>query len=78
MTAFLIRIETIDYLIRSRSTGSPNAFARRLGISERALYDTLDRMRFLGAPITYCKLNKTYYYTEKGGFDIRFKKVREA
>jgi predicted DNA-binding transcriptional regulator YafY len=69
------RLERIDYLISSRQTGKPAVFAERLGISERALYDFLNMMRSLGAPIQYNKYAQTYYYSEPGGFYIRFKKA---
>ena len=75
MLDYFTRLETLDYLIRSKRTGAPRDLARRLKISERTLYDFLEVMRSLGAPIEYCKLTKTYYYTEKGSFNIRFKKA---
>ena len=68
------RLETLDRLISIKSTGKPASLAKRIGISERSLYDFLDLMRDLGAPISYCKKRETYYYTEKGRFDIRFNK----
>lgn len=72
---FFNRLETVDYLISSRTTGKPAHFAKRLGISERALYDFLAMMRELGAPIAYCKQCESYYYVERGGFHVRFKKA---
>ena len=71
---FFNRLETVDYLIKSRRTGRPAVFARRLGISERTLYEFLDLMKELGAPISYCKRTESYYYKEQGGFQIRFKR----
>ncbi|MDB5011808.1 MAG: hypothetical protein JWQ25_10 [Daejeonella sp.] len=68
------RLETLDYLIKTKSSGQPEELARRLDISVRTLYNFLDTMRALGAPIDYCKLTRTYYYTEEGEFKIRFKK----
>jgi hypothetical protein len=68
------RLESLDYLIRTKSTGSPSALARRLGISERTLYDYLDAMKALGAPIGYSKRNQSYYYKEKGEFCLKFRK----
>lgn len=68
------RLETLDYLIRSKSTGTPTALAQRLGISKRTLFDSLDTMRSLGAPVCYDKYRKCYYYSEGGEFCLRFKK----
>jgi predicted DNA-binding transcriptional regulator YafY len=72
------RLETVDYLIRSQSTGTPQNLSKRLGMSERSLYHFLDVMRSLGAPIAYCKSRKTYYYEENGSISVRFKKIEIA
>lgn len=72
------RLETLDYLIRSKSTGTPTALAKRLGISKRALFDALDTMRSLGAPVCYDKYRRCYYYSEEGEFCLRFKKERRV
>ena len=71
------RLERLDILIRTRSTGTPQELAKRLNMSERNLYHFLDVMKDLGAPIFYCKTRKSYYYSEKGHFSIRFKKAGE-
>ena len=71
---FFTRLETVDYLISARKTGKPAELAKRIGISERALYNFLDTMRALGADIGYCKYSNTYFYREKGRFNVRFKK----
>jgi predicted DNA-binding transcriptional regulator YafY len=70
------RLETLDSLIRSRSTGTPKKLASRLLMSERNLYHFLDVMRELGAPICYCKTLKSYYYAECGSISVRFKKTQ--
>lgn len=72
------RLETLDYLIRSKSTGTPTALAQRLGISKRALFDALDTMRSLGAPVCYDKYRKCYYYSEEGEFCLRFKREKRV
>lgn len=73
-----IRLETLDNLIRTRSTGTPENLAKRLSISVRSLYHFLDVMRDLGAPICYNKASQSYYYKESGSFSIRFKKIEKA
>ncbi|MFC5284504.1 hypothetical protein [Pedobacter alpinus] len=55
------RIEQVDFLISSKSTGKPKEFAKKIGLSERSLYDTINLMKKLGAPILYCKQKKTYF-----------------
>lgn len=70
------RLDRLDYLIRTKTTDTPTALAKRLGISVRALYEFLDLMRALDAPISYCKKCKSYYYTEPGEFNMHFKKFK--
>ena len=71
---YLNRLESLDYLIRTRSTGTPSMLSSRLGISERTLYDYLETMRALGAPISYSKRNRSYFYTEQVEFCLKFRK----
>ncbi|CAL1520430.1 HTH domain-containing protein [Chitinophaga sp. MM2321] len=66
------RLQTIDYLIRIKGTGKPAQLAKRLRISERTLYEFLKMMKELGAPIEYDRYKESYYYSEKGGFNMRF------
>ncbi|MBC9912696.1 HTH domain-containing protein [Chitinophaga varians] len=68
------RLQTIDYLIWIKGTGKPAQLAKRLRISERTLYEFLKMMKELGAPIEYDRYKESYYYSEKGGFNIRFSK----
>ncbi|MDR6566636.1 HTH domain-containing protein [Chitinophaga ginsengisegetis] len=68
------RLQTIDYLIRIKGTGKPAQLAKRLRISERTLYEFLKMMKELGAPIEYDRYKESYFYSEKGGFNVRFSK----
>ncbi len=68
------RLQTIDYLIRIKGTGKPSQLAKRLRISERTLYEFLKMMKDLGAPIEYDRYKESYYYGEKGGFNVKFTK----
>jgi predicted DNA-binding transcriptional regulator YafY len=49
----LQRLEQMDQLIRLKSTGSPNLFATRLGISKSSLYNYLEILKLLGGPVRY-------------------------
>lgn len=71
------RLEYVDFLIRSKSTGKPKEFAGKLNVSERSLYDVIQLMKGLGAPIAYCKQKKTYYYTEEGNLILHFQKEKK-
>ncbi len=68
----LHRLKSMDRLIRIKGTGTPQYFAKKLGISERTLYEYLAYMKDLGAPIEYDKCRQSYYYKLQGGFNFRF------
>lgn len=71
----LNRVSTIDFLIRHRSTGSPESFAKRLSISKRTLHFTLSHMKdVFAAPIEYDRYRKTYFYAEDGYVIISFQR----
>ena len=72
LLSILNRLESLDYLIRSKATGTPDELAQRLEISERTLYEFLNEMRDLGACIRYSRSRRTYYYYKEGGFSLKF------
>jgi len=57
-------LQRIHQLIELSSTGSPEQFAKYLGISESRLYRIIEEMKDLGAPVDYSRQYGTYYYTE--------------
>lgn len=61
---YLDRISMMHKLIKVRKTGTPEEFARRLGVSRTSLYELIDEMRIRGAPIKYSKAARTFYYGE--------------
>jgi hypothetical protein len=59
------QIETLQLahkLIAQMQTGTPQDFSRKLKISERRLYEIIDEMKAMGAPIDYSRISRTYYY----------------
>ena len=74
-------IERIDQFIKMRATGSPDAFASRLGISKTKLYRTIQLMKKLDAPIEYDIAEQSYVYAEAVEFTFGFcaknKRIRE-
>jgi len=56
------RISRLHDLIRRQATGSAKDCAQRLDISERQLYNTLELMRELGAPIYFDAPTGSYCY----------------
>uniref|UniRef100_UPI0040485234 HTH domain-containing protein n=1 Tax=Roseivirga sp. TaxID=1964215 RepID=UPI0040485234 len=54
------RIQRIHELIKKRATGTPKELALKLNLSERQIYNLLELMKALGAPITYSSKLYTY------------------
>jgi hypothetical protein len=72
MKSLIHRLRRLDHLIRQKGTGSPASLARKIGISERSLFDYLKLMKDMGAPVTYSRDAGSYYYKEHGSFHIAF------
>lgn len=66
---YIDRINQMNLLLQRSATGSPFEFANRLGVSRTRLYEMIDELRSYGAPITYDRCLRTFYYSEP--FDIR-------
>lgn len=62
-------IERVDRLIHRKATGKPTELARRLNLSERSIYNIIETMKTMGAPIYYDRNRGSYCYEE----DVRFK-----
>ncbi|SNR24508.1 hypothetical protein [Flavobacterium sp. ov086] len=56
------RIKRIHKLISSEKTGTPSVFAKKLLLSRSQLYNELDIMKDLDAPLKYCKKRESFYY----------------
>ena len=67
------RIERLDSLIRRKSTGNPKSLAHNLQISERSIYNLINNMKDLGAPIYYCSYRQSYCYEYNVNFSFGFK-----
>lgn len=65
-------IERIDQLIRMQATGSPNELANKLSVSRRCLFDIINLMKSMEAPIKFCDSSKSYYYEYECHFAIGF------
>lgn len=68
------KILRIDQLIENQSTGTPDELARKVELSERAVYNYLKFMKEeLNAPIVYSKAGGTYKYNSHGRFYLKWK-----
>lgn len=66
-------LKRMDTLIRTKATGTPNELARKLNVSPSTIYEYLLLMKnILGAPIHYCKIRKSYYYSKRGKLNFGF------
>ena len=72
MKHYLNLLLQLDQYIRQKGTGCPPEFARKMGISERSLYEYLKVLKDLGAPIKWSRQDKSYYYSIEGQFRISF------
>ncbi len=61
--------ETIDmlnhlhFLIKAEKTGRPQKLSERLGISRATLYNIIDELKIMDAPIKYSRYRETFYYS---------------
>jgi len=67
------RLERLDYLCRSRSTGTPAELARKLSLSKSQVYQVIKSMKQdLGAPIYYSRTHQSYIYNGNKRFICSF------
>jgi hypothetical protein len=55
-------IQRMDYLIKRKSTGPPESFQRKLGLSKPTFYRFIETIKDLGCEVDYCKGRETYLY----------------
>jgi biotin operon repressor len=61
---YLDRISMMHKLVSRQNSGTPEEFARQLGVSRTTLYELIDELRSRGVPIAYSKSAKTFFYRE--------------
>jgi hypothetical protein len=61
---YLDRIGKMHKLVQRQRTGTPEEFAKQLGVSRTSLYELIDELRSRGAPILYSKSTKTFFYSQ--------------
>ena len=66
------RINKANKLIETASTGCPEEFAERLGVSRRQLYNILEQFKDFGAPIKYDKKNETFFYANNFEIELKY------
>jgi len=68
----LEQIERVDALIRRKGTGSPRSLAEKLSVSERYIYNLINLMKDMGAPVYFCNSQNSYCYSEAVKFSLGF------
>ncbi len=56
------KLKQLDQLIRLKSTGTPEELSKKLNLSKRHVKNYIETLEDLGAEISYCRFNQTYYY----------------
>lgn len=74
---YIERLERMDYLIRKKATGSPEAFARKMNMNRSTLMRYLAELKNLGAPVEYDAKRETYRYDGDGFLTFGFKRYSE-
>jgi len=59
----------MNRLIKAEKTGTPEEFAAFLGISTSHLYRCIEEIKEMGAPVSFSRIRKTYFY--KHDFDLK-------
>lgn len=75
MKAFEIieRLQLMHKLISEQRTGTPDEFAKRLGIKRSTLYDIMGELRSRGFPISYHKNSHSFIYSRSITVEIMLK-----
>lgn len=69
---YIERLKRMDDLIQRKATGAPQEFSQKLCISRSQLLQDIKELKELGAPIRFCNINQTYYYTRECKLILNF------
>jgi predicted DNA-binding transcriptional regulator YafY len=73
------RLQLLNKLVREQRTGSPEEFAKRIGVSRAKLYLMLDELRDEGVEIKFAKRLNSFVYENCAGVSVVFSlKVLES
>ena len=64
----LERLQQLHQRIEQENTGTPKELAKFMRISERSLYNLIEELKDINAPVCYNRNLKTYYY--EGDFKL--------
>jgi len=69
-------IKRLDQLIRLNATGTPSKLSNKLGISRRSVFDLINLMKAMNAPIDYCNYSQSYFYEYECELVIDFMQLK--
>lgn len=67
----ILRYEHMDFLLRSQCTGNAEAFARKLKISRKQIYNYISYFKEKGAVIVYDRNRETFKYEKPCRFEVK-------
>ena len=71
-------IQLLIELIHLKQTGSSQQISEKLKVSERMVYKYIETLKSeFNAPVKYDKINKTYFFEEKGKLNLNWQKENE-
>lgn len=73
------RLNLMHKLIDEQRTGTPDYFAKQLSLSKRQLFNIIDDLKIMGAPICYDSAIESYRYKREYflNIDINMKYLSE-
>jgi predicted DNA-binding transcriptional regulator YafY len=60
----LERLQQLHQRINQENTGTPKELSNYMSISERLLYNLIEELKDISAPVCYSRSRKTYYYCD--------------
>ena len=66
------RIKKMHQLIGAEKTGTPDNFARKMSLSRSQLYNIIDVIKDLEAPIKYCKKRESFFYETSFDLELNY------
>lgn len=71
---YLDRLSDIDKLISKSKTGNPANLAEKFNVSDRTIYNLLNVLKSLGAPVVWNEEKQSYCYRKQGSLIIKWVK----
>ena len=70
---YIDRMKRMDQLIRTKATGPPEEFSRKIGVCKSVLLDHINELKRMDAPIAYDRVRRSYYYVKDVRLIIDFR-----